>query len=226
MPTWANTLVVRYQKRGRDWYALVSPPFSSLTDARSALSHPVYAQMATQLYPRIRSIDSLRQINSMSVPAIQHERFVDYNDSLSEVRVSLIDSAAQTSPVGLPVSNPFLPEQPEQNILNGSGKRYTIQWFTADRPESIEEMKQRFPELSSAVTVHYRKHQKDWYVLVQGQYRSSSEALSMLKITRDKRRSESITPLDAFHHLSEKAEHSRKLNGICSQQMTLSKLIS
>ena len=58
---------------------------------------------------------------------------------------------------------------------------YTIQWFAANNPGAIEKMKKRFPELASARTVHYRKNQKDWYVLVQGKYRNSQEAIAAIK---------------------------------------------
>ncbi|WP_062260525.1 SPOR domain-containing protein [Endozoicomonas arenosclerae] len=71
--------------------------------------------------------------------------------------------------------------QPQNTIISGSGKSYTIQWFAANQPEAIERMKKRFPELKSAVTARYRKNQKDWYVLLQGQFTSSKEALAVIK---------------------------------------------
>lgn len=63
------------------------------------------------------------------------------------------------------------------NLENG----YTIQWFSSSNRQSIEKLKQRFPELASAVTVHVQRNQRDWYVLVQGQYRNSQEAVMALK---------------------------------------------
>ena len=71
--------------------------------------------------------------------------------------------------------------QPQGTIISGPGNSYTIQWFAANKPEAIEKMKKRFPELKSAVTARYRKNQKDWYVLLQGQFTSSKEALAMIK---------------------------------------------
>ncbi len=76
------------------------------------------------------------------------------------------------------VSNPY--SQPLEEIISGPGN-YTIQWYAANRPEAVQRMKQRFPELASAVTVHFRRNQKDWYVLLQGQYRNSQEAISAIK---------------------------------------------
>ncbi|WP_448215214.1 SPOR domain-containing protein [Endozoicomonas sp. 2B-B] len=70
--------------------------------------------------------------------------------------------------------------QPQGTIFSGPGNSYTIQWFSANKPEAIEKLKKRFPELKSAVTARYRKNQKDWYVLLQGQFTSSKEALAVL----------------------------------------------
>lgn len=66
-------------------------------------------------------------------------------------------------------------------LLNSPENSYTIQWFSSSNRQSIEKLKQRFPELASAVTVHIQRNQKDWYVLVQGQYRSSQDAIMALK---------------------------------------------
>ncbi|WP_139117260.1 SPOR domain-containing protein [Endozoicomonas atrinae] len=66
-------------------------------------------------------------------------------------------------------------------LLNSPEDSYTIQWFSASNLQTIEKLKQRFPELASAVTVHVQRNQKDWYILVQGQYRSSQEAIMALK---------------------------------------------
>ncbi|KEQ11779.1 SPOR domain-containing protein [Endozoicomonas numazuensis] len=71
--------------------------------------------------------------------------------------------------------------KPQGTIISGPGKSYTIQWFAANKPEAIEKMKKRFPELKSAVTARYRKNQKDWYVLLQGQFTNSKEALAVIK---------------------------------------------
>ncbi|WP_257265784.1 SPOR domain-containing protein, partial [Endozoicomonas sp. ONNA2] len=77
-------------------------------------------------------------------------------------------------------------EQPDNHshvnaLLNSPDDSYTIQWFAASNWQTIDKLKRRFPELASAVTVHVKRNQKDWYVLVQGQYRSSKEAMRALK---------------------------------------------
>ncbi|MRI35456.1 hypothetical protein EOPP23_21070 [Endozoicomonas sp. OPT23] len=70
---------------------------------------------------------------------------------------------------------------PLNNIIRGPSGTYTIQWFAANNPSAIQKMKQRFPELNSAVTAHYRKNNKDWYVLLQGQFTSSRDAIAAIK---------------------------------------------
>ena len=42
-------------------------------------------------------------------------------------------------------------------------------------------MKKRFPELAKAKTVHFRRNNKDWYVLLQGQFKNSREAIQAIK---------------------------------------------
>ncbi|MGO0305183.1 hypothetical protein ACTL6P_01005 [Endozoicomonas acroporae] len=73
------------------------------------------------------------------------------------------------------------PHNPVNELLNSPDDSYTIQWFAASNRQTIDKLKQRFPELASAVTVHVQRNQKDWYVLVQGQYRNSQEAIRALK---------------------------------------------
>ena len=160
--------VIQYRKRGRHWYILASPAYDSPALAKRALEQPAYARIATRLYPRVRSVDSLRQLVALGKPAQSNP------------------TATSTSQYSLRrTRQPEPPVQQQNNradtlLINSDGS-YTIQWFAANKPDSIEKMKQRFPELASAVTVHYRRNQKDWYVLLQGQFRSSGEALSVIK---------------------------------------------
>ena len=147
---------------------MASPAYDNLAMAKRALEQPAYARIATRLYPRVRPVESLRQLVALSKPASQDQRITA---SQHRSRLSRRPSAS--------------PAQPDSrhptSLLQNSDGSYTIQWFAANKPESIKKMKQRFPELASAITVHYRRNQKDWYVLLQGQFRSSSEALSIIK---------------------------------------------
>lgn len=70
---------------------------------------------------------------------------------------------------------------PLRQMMASPDSRYTIQWYAANQPEVIQRMKQRFPVLSDAVTVYFRRNKKDWYVLLQGQFRSSQEAISAMR---------------------------------------------
>ncbi|AMO58774.1 hypothetical protein GZ77_17195 [Endozoicomonas montiporae] len=159
--------VIQYRKRGRNWYILASPAYDNPTLAKRALEQPAYARIATRLYPRIRSVDSLRQLVALGKPVRQNPP------------ARTVQHAAQ--PKRLPVAHKQPESSPSVSLLKDSEGSYTIQWFAANKPDSIEKMKQRFPELASAVTVHYRRNQKDWYVLLQGQFGSSGEALSVIK---------------------------------------------
>ncbi|MDD7806051.1 MAG: SPOR domain-containing protein [Endozoicomonas sp. (ex Botrylloides leachii)] len=70
---------------------------------------------------------------------------------------------------------------PLKNITSGADNSYTIQWYAANKAEAVRRMKKRFPELADAVTVHFRRNKKDWYVLLQGQYNTSQDAISAIK---------------------------------------------
>ncbi|MET4692217.1 SPOR domain-containing protein [Endozoicomonas lisbonensis] len=167
-PYLEDAQVIQYRKRGRNWYVLASPAYGSLAMAKRALEQPAYARIATRLYPRVRPVDSLRQLVALSKPARQDQRITA---SQHRSRLSRQPSASPAQPV----------RNHPGSLLQNSDGSYTIQWFAANKPESIKKMKQRFPELASAITVHYRRNQKDWYVLLQGQFSSSSEALSIIK---------------------------------------------
>ncbi|MGB1271474.1 MAG: hypothetical protein ACPG5T_05325, partial [Endozoicomonas sp.] len=80
-----------------------------------------------------------------------------------------------------PESQPIQKTVSAKRILNSTEKSYTIQWFSANNPASIQQIRERFPELSSAVTLKMHRGGKDWYVLVQGQFRSSQEAIAAIK---------------------------------------------
>ena len=71
-------------------------------------------------------------------------------------------------------------QQPMQRIAR-HGNGYTIQWYAANHPDDVRRMQQQFPELADAVTVHFRRNQRDWYVLLQGQFNSNREAMLALK---------------------------------------------
>ncbi len=96
------------------------------------------------------------------------------------------DQPLRVNPGYQPDNNYYEHEQhnkhgPVNALLNSPEDSYTIQWFAASNRQTIDKLKQRFPELASAVTVHVQRNQKDWYILVQGQYRNSQEAIRALK---------------------------------------------
>ncbi|MGI9273743.1 MAG: SPOR domain-containing protein [Endozoicomonas sp.] len=148
-PALADSQIIQYRNRDRNWYVLVSNIFPGQAQAVRGLHQMDMGRMGTRLSPWIRSVDGLRKLVRDSHRRLSHSR------------------SRQSDPV--------------QSIISAPKNSYTIQWFAANRPEAIKKMQQRFPELASAVTVHFRRNQKDWYVLLQGQYTDSREALSAIK---------------------------------------------
>ncbi|WP_263081108.1 SPOR domain-containing protein [Endozoicomonas sp. Mp262] len=150
-PILQNTRILRYQTGSSDRYILVGGTFNSQEAAQKALSLPPFSRLTTRLYPWVRPAEGIQQMIASS------------------------HSKRSSKPLAAAYSKPL------QRIITNPDSRYTIQWYAANRPEAIQRMKQRFPQLSNAVTVHYRRNQRDWYVLLQGQFSSSQEATSAIK---------------------------------------------
>ena len=60
-----------------------------------------------------------------------------------------------------------------QRLMQAPDGTYTIQWLAANKPNVLADLQYRYPELNDAVTVRFRRNDRDWYVLVQGQYPNS-----------------------------------------------------
>lgn len=80
------------------------------------------------------------------------------------------------------------------DILSGDENNYTIQWYAANQVEAVKRMKNRFPELANAVTVHFRRNKKDWYILLQGQYNTSQDAIAAIKSPAMKKAARMLHP--------------------------------
>ena len=78
-------------------------------------------------------------------------------------------------------------------VLGKSGD-YTIQWYATSHLEMIHQMKRKFPELATAVTVRLRRNNKDWYVLVQGEYGNNKDALLALSSPKFREVAQQLRP--------------------------------
>ncbi|WP_281647703.1 hypothetical protein [Parendozoicomonas sp. Alg238-R29] len=81
-------------------------------------------------------------------------------------------------PVFTQVSLPI--DRQTSQILNAPDGSFTIQWLAAHKPKVLEKLKTKYPTLNTAETIHFRRNEKDWYVLVQGQYSSYRDAMNAL----------------------------------------------
>ena len=185
-----DTQILYYRKYNRDRYVLVSKIFGNRHDAVEALSRPSLARISSRFAPKVKRIGDLQQLTrDFHQKAQQTVEAKSYVRKKSPVR--RYQPAYRKPEPKTPATSPQrytrvaqkqeAPEQPRSVIYNAPRNSYTIQWFAANRPEAVEKMKLRFPELASAQTVHFRKNSKDWYVLVQGQYRNSKEAIAAIK---------------------------------------------
>ena len=185
-----DTQILYYRKYNRDRYVLVSKIFGNRHDAVDALSRPSLAKISSRFAPKVKKIGDLQQLTrDFQQKAQQTVQVKSYVRKKSPVR--RYQPASRKPEIKTPTKSTQrytrvalkqeAPEKPKNVIYNAPRNSYTIQWFAANRPDAIAKMKQRFPELASAQTVHFRKNRKDWYVLVQGQYRSSKEAIAAIK---------------------------------------------
>ncbi len=168
-----DTQIIQYQSNKQNRYALVSRSFADRTDALDALLMPSLAKVSARFAPKVRQVAYLQSLSgvesSQSVlpePTVNSHQWLVQNKSAE--KTYLTDLSRQV-------------DQYRQKSAPTGQNNYTIQWFSSSDPLAIDRLKRRFPELAAANTVHIRRNQKDWYVLVQGQYRTSQEAIEALQ---------------------------------------------
>ncbi|WP_299730818.1 hypothetical protein [uncultured Endozoicomonas sp.] len=206
-----NTQIVRYNRNNRKRYMLVSMLFVNRAAALDALLTPSLARISTRFSPKVRRVADLQTMVGNTVqdnhawvgpalePSIQKRHWIGTDDpgnreyivhSRSErSRAKPVASNYSTLPQTVtqrmpePKSMPIINNDQQQlsSLLNTPGDAYTIQWFSSSNEQSIEQLKQRFPQLQDAMTVRVQKGSRQWFVLVQGQYRNSQEAIRALK---------------------------------------------
>ena len=182
-----DTQILKYQRYNRDRYILVSKIFGNRRDAVGALSRPALSRVSARLTPRVRQIGYLQKLVEQAPQQYRQTAKVQpvrYQQPKLRYQQPVRRTApARSKPVKGTVLRYTKAPRPEpgETIYSAPENSYTIQWFAANNIESVEKMKKRFPELSKAKTVHFRRNQKDWYVLLQGEFRNSNEAIDAIK---------------------------------------------
>lgn len=187
-----DTQILYYRRFNRDRYVLVSKIFGNRRDAVNALSRPSLTRVSSRLSPRVRNIGSLQEL-----VGIQNQQYrqtarvqpVRYQKPEPRYRKPVRRQKQESQPVRgtvlryakAPEPEPLQRQATSEAIVNAPDNSYTIQWFAANNIESVEKMKRRFPELAEATTIHFRRNQKDWFVLLQGQFRNSQEAINTIQ---------------------------------------------
>ena len=88
----------------------------------------------------------------------------------------------QEVPAGMPLSNTS-DSAILRELLNSPEKHYVLQWLAANDRGSLEKMKRRYPILKDATIAHYRRSDKDWFVLLDGPYPNRLAAMAALEST-------------------------------------------
>ena len=166
-----DTQIIHYQSNNKSRYALVSMLFTDRDDALDTLLMPSLAQVSARFAPKVRQVAYLQSLagveNQLVSEQVVNGRPLIAKDKMAE-KTYLADLSRQVD------------QYQQNNVLPGQNS-YTIQWFSSSDPQAIDKLKQRFPELAAANTVRIKHNQKDWYVLVQGQYRTSEDAIKALQ---------------------------------------------
>ena len=184
-----DTQILQYQRYNRNRYVLVSKIFGNRRDAVGALSRPSLSRVSARLTPRIRQIGYLQKLVDHSPRGYRRTAEIQRAQSQQPVpryrqpvrRTAPVKSQPVKGTILRYAKSPTPDAHPDQLAFATPGKGYTIQWFAANNAESVEKMKRRFPELAKAETVHFRRNNRDWYVLLQGRYRNSHEAVTAIK---------------------------------------------
>ena len=198
-----GTQIIHYRRNNRNRYALVSMLFINRSEALDALLTPSLSRVSTRFSPRIRQVGYLQSLVESTQRVANNEALKSREKSLYKRRsinkhynsdkAYLVNRSNRQQRNVQPT---LYQRQPPKNVtpttsvtqkvqprsfLDGSTNSYTIQWFSSSTLESVEKLKQRFPELASAETVHIKRNKKSWYILVQGNYRNSQDAITALK---------------------------------------------
>ena len=185
-----DTQILYYYRYNQPRYVLVSKIFGNRRDAVGALSRPSLSRVSARLSPRVRQIGYLQKLVDMPNHRRQTAKAQPrrYQKSVPRYKPAVRRTQpTRTQPArGRVLRYAQAPKEraekpPTETIYSAPDNSYTIQWFAANNMASVEKMKQRFPELSKAKTVHFRRNNKDWYVLLQGQFKSSQEAIDAIK---------------------------------------------
>ncbi len=160
-----DTQIIHYQSNNQSRYALVSMLFTDRTDAADALLEPSLAKVSARFAPKVRQVGYLQSLTGVESQLASGQLIAASKTTEKDYLADLTQQVDQYRQKG---------ELPGPNS-------YTIQWFSSSDRQAIDKLKRRFPELAAAKTVHISRNQKDWYVLVQGQYKTSEEAIEALQ---------------------------------------------
>lgn len=184
-----DTQILHYRRYNRDRYVLVSKIFGNRRDAVGALSRPSLSRVSARLTPRVRQIGYLQKLvdqipqkhrQTAKTEPVRYQRPKPrYSQPVRRVAPTRNKPAKTTAQRY--ASAPKIRPASDEALYSAPNNSYTIQWFAANNIESVEKMQARFPELKHARTVHFRRNQKDWYVLLQGQFGNSAEAIAAIK---------------------------------------------
>ena len=202
-----DTQIVRYTVNNRQRFSLVSLLFVNRADALDALLTPTFARISTRFSPKVRQVAYLQTLVGNTLqnnnawfkpsmePSLQKRRWIGTEDPgdkeyLVDAHPMIKKPVFRTQEKPQPIRKLVVRQQPvsapttQQKLnalLNTPNNAYTIQWFSSSRLSSIQKLKQRYPQLNDALIVRVQKDKRHWFVLVQGQYRNSQEAIRAMK---------------------------------------------
>ena len=168
-PALHNSLIVRTRNQGKNWYLVLQGIFRDGRSAMIALKQPDVSGTASTLSPWIRLVASLRKLQSVrekrNPPVVKTPQVINLPPSSLNIRKKTQFTAKRLQP----------------EFLQAPENSFTIQWYAANDPYQVKKFLTRYPQLSKARMVYFKRNGLDWYVLVDGIFGSSHEALGFLK---------------------------------------------
>ena len=178
-----NALVVKTRNQNRTWYLVLQGIYRDSRQAMTALQQPEISRTASTLSPWVRPVAGLQMLQAAGVvshPVVKRSQVITMPPPSRSVRQqdTVVRAVVKPAPK---VIKPIKPEPVASRLLQSPDNHFTIQWFADNRLAKVQQFQKFHPKLADARIVHFRRGDKDWYVLLSGVFANNRQAVGFLK---------------------------------------------